>query len=259
MTEELRKRLLALAEKYEASNFILKDPSFFMHQVTDPVEQEAVAFVSANLAFGRRDQILSHIRMIMDDMDCSAVEWICGKRYEQFFEDTDDSFYRMYTGHDMRLFFEGIRMMLVEKGSIGKAMEDVYKENLMGSDGGKIYLTHLIPDFFPEECSLIARGKDGAQKKLNMFLRWMVRNNSPVDLGLWSGWYSSSDLLMPLDTHVMQEATRFGLLPRTVSGKPMGASFRTAVLLTDTMREVFGDDPVRGDFALFGLGVDGER
>lgn len=227
-----------------------------MHRFGNPVEQEVVGFLSANLAFGRRDQILKHIEQILDSCGKDPVGWMMDRKYVGFFEDTDKSFYRMYTGHSMILFFEGMRKMVLEHGSIGNAFRSAYGKALERGGSEKVYLAHLMPEFFSEECNLIARGSDGAQKKLNMFLRWMVRDGSPVDLGLWKDWYSRSDLLMPLDTHVMQEATNFGLIGKTVSGKPMGASFKTALMLTDSMREVFGNDPVRGDFALFGLGVD---
>lgn len=81
----------------------------------------------------------------------------------------------------------------------------------------------------------------------------MVRQNSPVDLGLWN-WYPQSELLIPLDVHVMQEGIRLGLLPENAS-----ATKKTDVMLTKKMSEIFPDDPARADFALFGLGVDGEN
>ena len=83
-----------------------------------------------------------------------------------------------------------------------------------------------------------------------MFLRWMVRTDSPVDLGLWT-WYSPALLLIPLDVHVMQEAIKLGLLPGNAK-----ATRKTAAALTSVLNEVFPGDPARGDFALFGLGVD---
>lgn len=86
-----------------------------------------------------------------------------------------------------------------------------------------------------------------------MFLRWMVRDGSPVDLGLWSDFMDRRTLIMPLDTHVVQESLRMGLL------KSRTASMGTARRLTDAMLEIFPDDPLKGDFALFGLGVDEER
>ena len=83
-----------------------------------------------------------------------------------------------------------------------------------------------------------------------MFLRWMVRRGSPVDLGLWT-WADPADLLIPLDVHVMQEAAGLGLIPQNAA-----ASRKTAERLTAALSEAFPGDPCRGDFALFGLGVD---
>ena len=83
-----------------------------------------------------------------------------------------------------------------------------------------------------------------------MFLRWMVRRGSPVDLGLWD-WADPASLLIPLDVHVMQEAAKLGLIPEGAA-----ASRKTAERLTSALAQVFPGDPCRGDFALFGLGVD---
>lgn len=259
MEEKLRQKLIELADKYENPDFITRDPSQFMHRFTNPVEQEAVAFLSANLAFGRRDQIISHIEQVLEVAGSNPLQWIKNGEYRNFFNKGTDSFYRMYSHDAMNLFFDSIRKILEKYGSIGEAFKLAYqKGTVTGSDDGdrfkKLYLCQVIPSFFPSDCTLIARGKGSAAKKLNMFLRWMVRDNSPVDLGLWN-WYPKTDLLMPLDTHVMQEATKFGLLPFNSNGKEMGASFKTALLLTQKMSEAFPEDPVRGDFALFGLGV----
>ena len=90
-------------------------------------------------------------------------------------------------------------------------------------------------------------------KRVCMFLRWMVRSGSPVDLGLWADIIDRRTLIMPLDTHVVQEATRLWLLASRT------ASMSTAKKLTAAMLEVFPDDPLRADFALFGLGVDENR
>jgi uncharacterized protein (TIGR02757 family) len=83
-----------------------------------------------------------------------------------------------------------------------------------------------------------------------MFLRWMVRDNSPVDLGLWSSFVDKRTLIMPMDTHVVSEAVKLNLLTSRC------ASMNAARRLTEAMREVFPTDPLKGDFALFGYGVD---
>jgi uncharacterized protein (TIGR02757 family) len=83
-----------------------------------------------------------------------------------------------------------------------------------------------------------------------MFLRWMVRDNSPVDLGLWSDLIDKSTLIIPMDTHVLQEATKLGLISSKCT------SMSAALKLSQKLREIWPDDPIKGDFALFGLGVD---
>ena len=83
-----------------------------------------------------------------------------------------------------------------------------------------------------------------------MFLRWMSRTESPVDLGLWKDFIDRRTLIMPMDVHVMRQSNALGLL------KAASASMTTARRLTDAMLEVFPEDPLKGDFALFGLGID---
>lgn len=82
-----------------------------------------------------------------------------------------------------------------------------------------------------------------------MFLRWMVRKDSPVDLGLWNDIIDQRTLIMPLDTHVIQEANRLGLI------KTKSTSMKVACELTEKLRKIFPEDPLKGDFALFGYGI----
>ena len=86
-----------------------------------------------------------------------------------------------------------------------------------------------------------------------MFLRWMVRDNSPVDLGLWNDIIDKRTLIIPMDTHVVQEAMRLGLL------KSKSTSMSNAMKLSNRLRDIFPEDPLKGDFALFGLGVDTDQ
>ena len=107
----------------------------------------------------------------------------------------------------------------------------------------------LIAEAFPKS-AIVPKGKSSANKRVHMFLRWMVRRDSPVDLGLWT-WADPAELLIPLDVHVMQEAAKLGLI-----GQKATASRKTAEELTAALCEAFPADPCRGDYALFGLGVD---
>lgn len=261
---ELKERLVTLADKYENPSFLEKDPSKFMHRYLPKnggsvEDAQVVAFIAANLAFGRREQILSHIELILQMMKADGkmpVQWILDGKFNEHFALTKNSFYRMYTYQDMNVFFKTLQSILKEDKNLGSYFEKKWKNACADSD--KILLHQVIAQEFSENCSLISRSKDGAAKKLNMFLRWMVRTSSPVDLGLWT-WYDRAKLLLPLDTHVMQEAVKFGFLEKTSSGKVPSANLKTALALTEVMDRYFTGDPVRADFALFGLGVDENR
>jgi uncharacterized protein (TIGR02757 family) len=250
ISKELKEKIIYLANKYETKEFLKKDPSKFMHNYSLERDQEIIAFMSANLAFGRREQILLHIEKILQEMNGSPYDWICFEKYKDFFCAGNKSFYRMYSHNAMCSFFETVRKILLEKESLG----EYYKRKWENSK--EKLLCEIISDDFTKECNLISHGKNSASKKINMFLRWMVRDNSPVDLGLWSDWYSKKDLIIPLDTHVLQEATKLSLLELNKSGKIKSSDKKTALELTEKMKEIFPEDPVKSDFALFGLGVD---
>ena len=237
---ELKALLIKLAQKYETPDFLANDPAKFMHRYETVRDQEAAAFIAANMAFGRRDQILSHVEAVLKAAGGSPADWIESGSYSSFFTQGSKSFYRMYTHDDFVLFFDALKSLLQTAHTIGDAVRQRYS-------GG--FLHETLVALFPKECALVPYSASSACKKLNMLSRWMVRRDSPVDLGLWE-WFPAVRLLIPLDTHVMQEARRLGLL------KAKSASLKTAVALTELMREVFPDDPARADFALFGLGVD---
>ncbi len=291
MDKILKEKLIFLANKYETSEFLQKDPSRFMHEFSNPREQEIVAFIAANLSFGRREQILLHIEMILNDFKTKNLlpsEWILTENYKTFFTQKNKSFYRMFAHNDMILFFDGLKKILEENETFGNYVKnqleksgrfseeiehfgeqsvqfnkessrfDEQNRQVFEKSGRfceKNYPCKIIASDFDSKCKLIPHTKQSADKRINMFLRWMVRKNSPVDLGLWSSWFSQKNLLMPLDTHVMQQSTKLGLISPSKSGKVLNANLKTAISLTEKLKEVFPDDPVKADFALFGYGI----
>ena len=113
----------------------------------------------------------------------------------------------------------------------------------IGNDGAT---NRHIPDLRFEN---VSHKNAPACKRMHLMLRWLVRHNSPVDIGIWS-FLDQSRLLIPLDTHVHRIALELGLTSRK------SADMKTAVEITETMKEIFPYDPSRGDFALFGYGVE---
>ncbi len=251
MNKELKDRLIFLAATYETETFLNADPSQFLRRYSLRKDIELAAFVAANLAFGRRDQIIKHMNMIIDDCDRlgkTICQWTSDGDYMDYFTGGESSFYRMFTHNSMTLFFKTCAMILQKSQSLG----DFFKEEW--EKGNDEHLFQTICRQFPRECNLIPHGKNSSCKRINMFLRWMVRDNSPVDTGFWN-WYDKSNLLMPMDTHVLNQACQLGLLQYTASGKVPAATLKNCIELTEKLKEVFEGDPVKGDFALFGLGV----
>ena len=248
ITAELKRKMCQLAAQYETADFMKEDPSQFMHRYCEPLDVEITAFLAANLAFGRRSCILNCMEGICQEMGKSPSEWLMSKRYERLFPDSGKSFYRIYSYRNMRYMCENMRRLILENGSLGAYFHGCYERGDSKRHPGR--LAAVIAECFPEECKpLISNGKSSANKRLNLFLRWMVRRNSPVDLGLWD-WYPPSELLMPLDTHVVAVAKEFGLVEQNAT-----PNLRLAVKLTDIMSEIFPGDPLKGDFALFGHGT----
>ncbi|MCI1208759.1 MAG: TIGR02757 family protein [Treponema sp.] len=253
--EKLKTSLKILADKYENLSFMKNDPSSFMHRYTNPRDQEAAAFISANLSFGRREQILRKISYILDAAEPHLSDWIVSEEFTKIFPDSQKKFYRFFSYGDMRLFFLRYKDVLEKFGSLGNAVEISYKNlatTACGTENKGFCRQQLILSIITtlfKDSRLIPQDQSSACKKLNMFLRWMVRTNSPVDLGLWT-WYNAEDLLIPLDTHVISSARKMKLLP-----KDCAVNFKTALLLTQKMKQIWPDDPCKADFALFGYGI----
>ena len=195
----------------------------------------------------------------------SFADWLATGGYKKFFPKSQKKFYRFFSYADMNALCGRLAQIVEERGSLGAAVRARYGQEIVckpkTAGGATLGLATVPPELrlvaalislFPG-VKCVSQNPKGACKKLHMFLRWMVRRGSPVDLGLWD-WASAADLLMPLDTHVLQESARLGLIAPNAA-----ASAKTAIELTKKMAQVFAGDPARADYALFGLGVDGRE
>ena len=132
---------------------------------------------------------------------------------------------------------------MLEYGSLGEYIINNARDGLAAIEA-------ICRVFGQEGASgIVPQNAQSACKRVCMFLRWMVRSGSPVDLGLWADCIDRRTLIMPLDTHVLAEAQRLKFLTSN------SATMSTARRLTQQMLEIFPDDPLKGDFALFGYGV----
>lgn len=231
--------LRELAAKYETPSFIEGDPSWWMHQVTGTANQEATAFVAQALAYGSRAQFMPKIGWLLERAHGDMDRWVRSGAFKADLPAGSSAcYYRLYTVADVHDFLEAYRRLLDSHGTLGA---------YVGSCSG-IEAVEAITRWFGDTAP-VPRDAKSACKRVCMFLRWMVRDGSPVDLGLWASRIDKRTLIMPMDTHVLQQSVRLGLLTSRT------ASMSAARRLTSRLAQIFPDDPLKGDFALFGEGV----
>lgn len=243
MTEELKNNLILWANAYETPDFVASDPVRFPRLVSDGMnlsrltdeEQrriETVAVITAWVSYGNRKQIIKTTEMLLDIVNREGSLLKCFYRFKY----DDRPLYRFFKWSDFS-------RLCVRLDSI----YDLYPTLESGVlDLSNDPLTGLIGHFkgvkgFPKDST-------SACKRLCMMLRWLVRRDSPVDIGCWTS-FDPAKLIIPLDTHVHRMALDLGLTKRKQ------ADMRTAIEVTEALKEVFPDDPTRGDFALFGYGI----
>ena len=241
--------LKALASKYETKEFLVGDPSWFMHQLDGETNRELLAFIAAAISYGSRKQFLPKIQILLDSINESGgdvAEWLKTGYYEKVVPRNECCFYRLYNNKVFNDFLSALAQIVHENGSL-----KFFLQKNMSSRTALEAIELLTKEFaLKGSVGIIPKNTHSSCKRVCMFLRWMVRDGSPVDLGIWSDIIDRKTLIIPMDTHVIQEANRLGLL------QSKAASMSTAIRLTDSLRKIFPDDPLKGDFALFGVGID---
>lgn len=252
MTMEVDKAIAEMlrgyADKYETRDFIVGDPSWYMHQVEGNLNRESMAFLASVFSFGSREQFMPKIASLLEWSRGDIDNWLRSGEFRQRFRPDDTHcFYRLYTYGSTARFLEAYSRLLNSHGSLG--------EYVHANASAGIEAVASICKYFGD-CgagAIVPKDTTSSCKRVCMFMRWMVRDNSPVDLGLWSSFIDKRTLIMPMDTHVVTQSVRLGLLiSRT-------ASMSAARRLTMAMSTVFPDDPLKGDFALFGYGVNNKN
>ena len=253
ISKATKEKLVAFAALYENENFLDGDPSWFMHQVDGRQNKEVMAFMAACLSYGSRKVFMPRIQFLLDCAKGNPYEWIVKEGFRQDIPDNSACFYRLYTNHTMHSFFSVLAEMLNHYGSIADYIKHFASEkNDKTTDKIEaIVAIEAMCAFFAERqvVGIVPKNTSSSCKRICMFLRWLVRNDSPVDLGIWHDFIDKRSLIIPLDTHVLQQATHLKLLNTS------SATMSVARRLTNTLLKVFPDDPLKGDFALFGYGI----
>ena len=237
----MKKFLDDLVKKYETKDFIKNDPIQFPHKYQTREDIEISAFISSLFAFGRRDIFIKKLDEIFKLTDCPYGLISDYKKYN-----LENFVYRFIKSTDL---IELLRLLnklyILDKSSLAELFYK--KENRIKRVVDYFYNNSSCPNN-TGFCFMFAKPENkSALKRINMFLRWMVRDGV-VDLGLWD-FISKSELIIPLDTHVARLSRKFNLLKRKAN------DYKSAIELTEKLKEFDEFDPVKYDFALFGLGV----
>lgn len=246
--EKIKAFLDKKVSAYNQPDFIPDDPITIPHQFSRKPDIEIAGFFAATFAWGQRKTIISKCRDLLDRMDNAPYDFI--KNHREIDLKSFESFkHRTFNGTDLLYFIH----FLNKHYSISASLEDAF---LKAGDDMKDRLSAFHRYFFDDEFApertqkhVATPVRNSSCKRLNMFLRWMVRtDNQGVDFGIWKR-ITPGQLICPLDVHVGRTARKLGILSRKQD------DWLAAAELTDELVKMDATDPVKYDFALFGLGV----
>lgn len=229
-----------------------KDPVWILHEFTDSKDIEIAGLITSSYAYGQVDQINIFIRKFLKKINYKVFEFTSNYSEHKDKKYLEDLNYRFNTPDDLSLFFKNINNVLNEYGSLQNLFMEKYDqedENILNalenfteklnsySEQGT-YHKYLIP---------LAKNRSTC-KRLNLFLRWMVRKDE-IDFGLWDK-VDKAKLLMPVDTHVYKVSRKLKMVKRNT------CDMKFAIELTNKLRKLDPEDPVRYDFAICHAGME---
>jgi len=247
--EELKEFLDQKADQYNSSAFVEQDPIQVPHQFSLREDIEISAFLTASIAWGQRTTIINNAKKLMSQMSCGPYEYLMSVSDEELRRHLP-FVHRTFNGIDCIYFLKALKNLYENHGGLRGVFEKGYARHgdLATSiiHFRRIFFQYADPGRTRKHVADVSKNASG--KRINMFLRWMVRHdNREVDFGLWHG-IPMHALYIPLDVHSGRVARKLGLLER----KPN--DWKAVSELTSRLRLLDANDPVRYDYALFGLG-----
>lgn len=244
--QEVKGLLDLAAVRFNIPEFIDSDPVQYPRRYRLKQDIEISAFLTATIAWGKRSLILKSAEKMHQMMGNSPYDYIMNKGYEQLGR---NNIHRTFFEHDMAYVCRGLHAIYMQYESC----ESIFLPSLndAGLWNGIMVLRQYMQDAnegSPEKSlKHISNPAGSACKRLHLALRWLVRNDDIVDIGLWKN-ISPASLYIPLDTHVISVASSLGLLTRKQNDR------KAVEELTGLLRKFNPEDPIVYDFALFGLG-----
>ena len=228
----------------------IRTPLEFLYDYEDQHDREIVGLIASSLAYGRVQQILKSVRSVLEPMKPSPSIFLNEASRTLLLSTYSEFKHRFTTGLEIASLLFGIKAVMERYGSLYNCFTAGLNDDVTVLPAVSLFVKELSVEKDNRPNSLIPSPMKGsACKRLNLFLRWMVRNDS-VDPG---GWHSipASKLIVPLDTHMHRISLSLNLTKRRQ------ADMRAALEITDSFRTISPDDPVKYDFALTRLGMKG--
>ena len=230
MDKSLKETLVGWAEEYNDPKYFQEDPIIFPARFARRYEAgeasladvEIAALLSSHLAWGRRAMIVRDCERMFEEMDWQPYGYVMNGEYR----DEDVSLHRTIKWSEFAGICGRLRGLYSERNSLEGLSDMDFRYRIYGQK----------------------EDRKAPNKKISMMRRWLVRDDGKVDLGVWRS-SDKKDLILPLDVHVYDQATALGLTGRRQK------DIVTAQEITDAFREIWPEDPCKGDFALFGYGV----
>lgn len=249
ISSDLRLLLDSEAARINNPAFIDLDPVQFPRRFTALPDIEIAALLCSSIAWGNRKMICRNCDRMLALMGHDPYNYVMDRAYEDL---PDGNIHRTFFASNLRHFLRGLHTIYSRFGSLN----DFARHHRIGDDEFPSW--RLVELINGELCAANEGRTDSrclplnlqqtALKRVNMALRWFVRNDGIVDLGVWDA-ITPAQLYIPLDVHVGDTARNLGLVTRKANDR------RTTVELTQMLRTLRPDDPVIYDYALFGIGI----
>lgn len=247
----MKEYLDRLVKKYETVDFCKDDPVRIPHRFKDVKDLELAGFFAAMFAYGKRELFLKKLEILFGIMQNKPYEFLMS--YPEKEPLLSGFSYRFQKDFDVKLLMRILYVIYKPGKTLSTLFEDCVRKSSNLREAQTLFVNHLysLVDEPPSGgfLNLICKPSNGGpMKRLNMFLRWMVRSGE-VDFGIWN-FIKPSELYIPFDVHVARVSRQLGLLKRQSN------DFKAVLELTAKLSEFDPDDPVKYDFAMFGFGVD---
>ncbi len=254
---KLKRFLDSLRQKMSITEFVADDPVQFVHRFRNKEDIEIAGFFSAHLAFGRVGMIIKNLEKLFEIIKWSPAAFI------KNFADRENHFshfaHRFVKGKDIVKLCHALKEIYQENGGL----EEFFIKGYLQSDSNLLMaiqrfvrnfyslksINKIDKDEYPGFYFLIPPpGSKSAYKRLNLFLRWMVRYEDGLDTGIWKR-IKPSQLIIPLDTHIVRLAENLGLKERRTP------DIKMAIEITESLKKLDTNDPLKYDFVLCHMGI----